>query len=154
MKLTSLFIGKTAKRNSYKWLVGIGVLIVLFMAVAAFAVLGRHDLSGSYYKEYSTFFYVDSVSFNNNGTFTMQTLGGHFYGKYTKKKGFYYLYPDSGMSDSSNPISDVEENHMASEYYFTADSIADNTLEITELKRGRNMEAAKLSVMSLQKAHQ
>lgn len=131
------FIRKTAKRNPSKWLVEIiGVLLVLFVAVAAFTVLGGHDLSGSYYKDYSIFFYVDSVSFNSNGTFTMQTVNGSFYGKYSKKKGSYYLYPESGISNSSNPVSTVEENHMASEYYFIAKPIADNTLEITMLGRG------------------
>lgn len=131
------FIGKMAKKNLPKWLVGIiGVLLVLFVAVAAFTVLGGHDLSGSYYKDYSIFFYVDSVSFNSNGTFTMQTVNGNFYGKYSKKKGSYYLYPESGMTNSSNPVSNAEENHMALEYYFIAKPIADNTLEITMLGRG------------------
>lgn len=131
------FTEKTSKRNSHKWLVGVaGIFVILFAAVFVFIVLRGHDLSGTYIKSYNVYFYVDSVSFDNNGTFTMQTVNGSFYGKYYKKKGIYYLYPDGGTSDSANPVSAVEEDHMASEYYFTAEYIADNTLEITMLGQG------------------
>lgn len=131
------FIQKTSKRSSHKWPMRVaGIFIILCAAVFAFIVLGRRDLSGIYAKSYDTYFYVNSVSFDNDGTFTMQTLHGSFYGKYHKKKGVYYLYPDGGTSDRANPVADVEENHMASEYYFTAERTADNTLEITMLGRG------------------
>lgn len=126
---------RTSFRNN---LTGIAIVVTVALLIAAgtYFVIGRHDLSGDYYKSYNTYFYIEAVSFDNNGKFTMQTLGGYFYGKYTKRKGIYYLYPDSGTSNRSNPIADVEENHMASEYYFTADPIADNTLEITMWGRG------------------
>ena len=116
--------------------IAIVVTVALLIVAGTYFAIGRHDLSGDYYKSYDTYFYIESVSFDNNGTFTMQTLSGYFYGKSSKKKGIYYLYPDSGTSDRSNPVSDVQENHMASEYYFTADPIADNTLEITMWGRG------------------
>ena len=126
---------RTSFRNN---LTGIAIVaaVALLIAAGTYFVIGRHDLSGDYYKSYNTYYYIEAVSFDDNGTFTMQTLGGYFYGKYSKKKGSYYLYPDSGTSNRSNPIADVEESHMASEYYFTADPIADNTLEITMWGRG------------------
>lgn len=126
---------RTSFRNN---LTGIAIVttVVLLIAAGTYFLIGRHDLSGDYYKSYNTYFYIETVSFDDNGTFTMQTLGGYFYGKYSKKKGIYYLYPDSGTSDSSNPVSDIRENDMASEYYFTANPIADSTLEITMWGRG------------------
>lgn len=130
------FIEKTPKRHSHKGLAAVGIFIILCAAMFAFIVLGGHDLSGIYATSYDTYFYINSVSFDNDGTFTMQTLHGSFYGKYHKKKGVYYLYPDGGTSDRANPVADVEENHMASEYYFIAERTADNTLEITMLGRG------------------
>ncbi len=126
---------RTSFRNN---LAGIAIVaaVALLIAAGTYFLIGRHDLSGDYYKSYNTYFYIETVSFDDNGTFTMQTLGGYFYGKYFKKKGTYYLYPDSGTSDSPNPVTDVQENHMASEYYFTAAPIADDTLEITMWGRG------------------
>lgn len=126
------------RRSFRNNLTGIAIVatVVLLIVAGTYFLIGRHDLSGDYYKSYNTYFYIETVSFDDNGTFTMQTLGGYFYGKYSKKKGIYYLYPDSGTSDSSNPVSDIRENDMASEYYFTANPIADNTLEITMWGRG------------------
>lgn len=128
-------MSRTSFKTNLAGVVGVAT-ILLFIVTVIYVMTGKHDLSGNYYKDYNTYFYIDAVFFDDNGTFTMQTVGGYFYGKYYKKKGNYYLYPNSGTSNSSNPVSNVEENHMASEYYFIANPIADNTLEITMLGRG------------------
>lgn len=77
---------RTSFRNN---LAGIAIVatVALLIAAGTYFLIGRHDLAGDYYKSYNTYFYIETVSFDDNGTFTMQTLGGYFYGKYFKKKG-------------------------------------------------------------------